>query len=100
MQIYVKRGIQGRIAGASDNFTSKIANADWSYISEGSATLSPQWEPEKLESRSTRKVLGGTVEAESLAKDGTITRVSDRQTQQADDKDAAGADYRKYDYSQ
>ena len=102
MQIYVKRSLQGRIAGASDNFTAEVADeTGWAAIGGPEVTLSQQWEPDYLSSRATRDVVKDE-EIEELAKDGTVTRTIDRDTRQAGDgaNVAYGdADYQLHDYS-
>ncbi|MFQ5680500.1 MAG: hypothetical protein ACE5GG_00370 [Candidatus Omnitrophota bacterium] len=100
MQTYVKRGFQGRVASASDNFVSKLKGGDWETIGGGSVTWTGnQWEPEKLSSRNTRQVNAGTTSTETLDLGGTLTRTSTLITQQKGDSDGKDdGDYREYTY--
>ncbi|MBN2097045.1 MAG: hypothetical protein JW714_01050 [Candidatus Omnitrophica bacterium] len=100
MQTYVKRGMQGRVASASDRFTARIRDAEWSSVfgtgqTGPAAGLQWQWEPDQLNSYSTRIVIGGddgTKTEETMSKGGQVTRDITEKTNQA------AGDYRQYDY--
>ncbi len=96
MQVYVKRGVQGRMHDASNKFYADVtANTNWASITSTAATTlgtGGQFEPTGLSSKSTQETLAGTEEKSTYATGGTVTRESTRITKQAVD------DYQKYDY--
>lgn len=92
MQTYFKRGIQGRVKDEADAYTVAIAaDTNWGNITGTAATLSDQYEPEGLSSRSTQDM---SVDDESsrMAAAGTVVRTVNQTTA------ANTGDFQEYDY--
>ena len=85
MQTYVKRGIQGRLHDASNDFYDAVSgDANWGDVSQTPVTplAGKQYEIETLSSQSTQNVLEDT-QGYDMTEEGTVTRSSSGQTQQA-----------------
>jgi len=100
MQIYVKRGMQGRMKDGAEAFFDAVSEqnlpagalAQWDTItSEGAGAAGPvkviaqrQWDFDMQQAHQTRQVLEGS-ETETFASGGTVDRVSTDRTTQAND---------------
>lgn len=95
MQIYVKRGIQGRFKDATDDYVSKLTT-DANWTTTGAATspaVQSQWEFDKYSAQRTRDTLAGTETTEKTDKGGKVTRdITEKSASEA-------GDYNKYDYT-
>jgi hypothetical protein len=95
MQVYVKRGMQGRMKDATDDYVNAVPSdaASWANITATTATLDSQWEFDQQEARRTRDVLAGTSTTEARTSAGQASRDSVERSQ------AQVGDYTKYNYS-
>jgi Flp pilus assembly pilin Flp len=92
MQTYVKRGLQGRLKDASDEFITTLNGADWTNVSTVAATALNQYEPTELTSQSTQQVLTD-VERVQMEAGGIVTRTVNLETTQN------VGDYQRYGYN-
>lgn len=96
MQTYLKRGIQGRVKDAADEYVTSIDDdtANWSEISGVNPALETQWEFDKYGAQRTRETLEGTSTTEAIAdnEEGKVTREITEKTKQG------VGDYQEYDY--
>jgi len=92
MQTYVKRGVQARMRDETKGFTSALdSSTDWVTIKAFNATMSSQYEPDKLSKQSTQQIITDT-ENSTMAAGGGVSREMNRTTTQA------AGDYQRYDY--
>jgi Flp pilus assembly pilin Flp len=95
VQIYVKRGIQGRFKDATDDYVSQLTtNKDWAFTGAATApTVESQWEFDKYSAQRTRATLAGTETTEVTDEGGKVTRdITEKSASKA-------GDYNKYDYT-
>lgn len=89
MQIYIKRGLQGRLKDASDDFALKMeSDIPWADISTASATLDGQFEDADISGRRTTIVSTDkeTFSMDKGANAGAVTKnVEQEYSQQAGD---------------
>lgn len=105
MQVYVKRGLQGRIAASTDRFTDALqdpvsyGSSAWKELYAGTEKtpndIQEKYEPTDLQALSTRKADSSTTEAIAKGEDGKVSRVIDETTQANQEKTH---DYRQYNY--
>jgi hypothetical protein len=95
MQIYVKRGMQGRMKDATDKYVNDLAgDSDWNlFNTTTTATLAPQWEFDKYTGKRTRQTVTGTKTQEDMTEGGKVTRTIKEITT------PAAKDFQKYDYT-
>ncbi len=92
MQTYVKRGVQARMRDETKSFTSALSSSgDWANITNATATMSSQYEPDKLSKQSTQQIIADT-ENSTMIPGGSVSREVNKTTTQAT------TDYQKYGY--
>ena len=79
MQTYVKRGLQGKMQEAADDFTTELG------------ATQTQYEPTYISSQATQDTIKDW-QKETMEKGGTVEREIEQKTRQA------AGDYQKYDY--
>lgn len=99
MQVYVKRGVQGRFKDTTDDYVQTLGNnADWNNLGSTCSSVTyagsadyKQWEYDKLSGKRTRNIQQqDTTESRTAA--GQVTRnITEQNT-------GASGDYQKYDY--
>lgn len=91
MQTYVKRGLQGRMADASDEFVQGVANAPWDALTPP-VVMTTQFEPAELSRTSHQDIIEDSTNF-SMTTGGAVTRGVSRKVLQG-----ANNDFQKYDY--
>jgi len=92
VQTYIKRGLQGRMADASDDLVESIATAPWDPLLSSTPTAATQFEPVELSRRSNQNILEDSTNFK-MTTGGAVTRSVSRQVMQGETDD-----YQQYSY--
>lgn len=92
VQTYIKRGLQGRLADASDDFVEGVATAPWDPLLSSTPTAATQFEPVELSRKSTQDILEDSTNF-TMTTGGAVTRSVSRKVMQGE-----ANDYQQYSY--
>jgi hypothetical protein len=96
IQTYIKRGLQGRLADASDDFVNGVATAPWDPLLTANPAIATQFEPLEFSKQSTTDIQVDSVNFE-MKTGGEMTRSVARRVLQG--TTSGPKDYQKYDYT-